>query len=351
MVNILPVGALTLALGLFVSACTTDIESARKLILNGEDFTLLLAENYRDLAIFEADRMYDWPDASRYAQKALAASKGVPPPPESLADWHLPAEQVPVLGRARAHLIAAFEAGFALTDPAQAATAQSSFDCWVEQLEEGWQTSHIKECRDAFEAALGTWRARQIKVSSIAALRPKSAANAGDGEAPEKDHAARRRHSVCEFGVRAEEASSAATAMEVEPAALRIRVQFAHDSATLDGLGSEAVENGARLARAPGVAEVFIEGHADSIGMADYNLGLSLRRAEAVWRRLIENGVSAAKLWLGPRGETQPEIATADGTGLAANRRITLLLVEALPGELISTEPCAEINHPSDAAS
>ena len=92
------------------------------------------------------------------------------------------------------------------------------------------------------------------------------------------------------------EATSAATAaiMEVEPEAVRIRVQFGHDSAALDGSGNEAVENGARLARAPGVAEVFIEGHADSIGMSEYNLGLSLRRTEVVWRRLIESGVSAA---------------------------------------------------------
>ena len=353
MISFLPVGALTLVLGLFFSACTTEIESARNLILDGEDFTLLLAESYRELAIFEADRMYDWPDVSRYAQKALAASRGVLPPPESLADWHLLAEQVAFLGRARTQLIAAFEEGFAQTDPAQAATAQSSFDCWVEQLEEGWQTTHIEECRGAFEAALDTWRARQIKVSSIAALRPMSAANAGRGKEPGTVQAAQRRHGQCEFGIQAEEATSAATAaiMEVEPEAVRIRVQFGHDSAALDGSGNEAVENGARLARAPGVAEVFIEGHADSIGMSEYNLGLSLRRTEVVWRRLIESGVSAAKLWLGPRGETQPEIATADDTGLATNRRVTLLLVEASTGELISTNPCAEISHLPDAAS
>ncbi|MFP6691175.1 MAG: OmpA family protein, partial [Alphaproteobacteria bacterium] len=63
--------------------------------------------------------------------------------------------------------------------------------------------------------------------------------------------------------------------------------------AALDGPGKIAIDAGARLAREPSVTEVFIEGHADSIGTSDYNLGLFLRRAETVWRRLIAGGVSA----------------------------------------------------------
>ena len=172
MPSYLPVSVLALAFSMFVSACAGDIESVRELIPEGEDFTSLLAGNYRELSHFEADRMYDWPDASRYAEKALAAAQGVPPPPESLADWHIPADQSSRRGAARAHLIAAFEEGFALTDPAQAATAQASFDCWVEQLEEGWQISHIKQCRVAFKTALDGWRGRRITVSSVAALPP-----------------------------------------------------------------------------------------------------------------------------------------------------------------------------------
>jgi len=119
----------------------------------------------------------------------------------------------------------------------------------------------------------------------------------------------------------------------------------------LDGPGKIAIDAGARLAREPSVTEVFIEGHADSIGTSDYNLGLFLRRAETVWRRLIAGGVSATKLWLRPRGETLPETLSADGTRFAANRRVTLLLAEVSPNDLVSTEPCTEIGHPTGTAS
>jgi len=119
----------------------------------------------------------------------------------------------------------------------------------------------------------------------------------------------------------------------------------------LDGPGKIAIEAGARLAREPSVTEVFIEVHADSIGTSDYNFGLSLRRAETVWRRLIAGGVSATKLWLGPRGETLPETLTADGTRFAANRRVTLLLAEVSPNDLVSTELCTEIGHPTGTVS
>ena len=63
------VGARTLAFGVFISACSADIDSARKLVLEGEDFSILLAKNYREHSIFEVEQMYDWPDAFRYARK------------------------------------------------------------------------------------------------------------------------------------------------------------------------------------------------------------------------------------------------------------------------------------------
>jgi len=130
--------ALTVAGGLLLSACVGDIEATRNLAVSGEGFSPQLAENYRELTLFEADQMYDWPDAWLFADKALAAARGEAPAPEHIEDWPIPAHQVGVLGVARAHLVSAIDAGFAEQSPIQAALAQSSFDCWIEQLEEGW---------------------------------------------------------------------------------------------------------------------------------------------------------------------------------------------------------------------
>ena len=41
-----------------------------------------------------------------------------------------------------------------LRAPGQIGEAQTRFDCWVEQLEEGHQTEHIADCRELFEAML-----------------------------------------------------------------------------------------------------------------------------------------------------------------------------------------------------
>ena len=224
------VGARTLAFGVFISACSADIDSARKLVLEGEDFSILLAKNYREHSIFEVEQMYDWPDAFRYARKALAASEGIPPPPESLADWHLPATHVPRLSHARARLITAFKQGFALTDPAQAATAQSSFDCWVEQLEEGWPVSHIKQCRAAFEAALDSCHAQQITVSAILTSRTADVMNAGNAEAPGYDHTADEDDGICENESQAESVTRSAATTDAGRAGILIKVPFTHNS-------------------------------------------------------------------------------------------------------------------------
>ena len=66
------VGALS-----FVAACTTDLDKSRTVEpTGGTPFTQALTKEYKDLAAFEADEMYDWRDAGFYARKALAAANG-----------------------------------------------------------------------------------------------------------------------------------------------------------------------------------------------------------------------------------------------------------------------------------
>ncbi len=58
--------------------------------------------------------------------------------------------------------------------------------------------------------------------------------------------------------------------------------------------------------------EVLIEGHADGTGENDYNLDLSLRRAERVRDWLVAHGVPAEKLRVEAHGEDQP-LEASDG--------------------------------------
>jgi len=73
----------------------------------------------------------------------------------------------------------------------------------------------------------------------------------------------------------------------------------------------------------PGL-EVDIQGHADYIGPDEYNLRLGLRRAEAVSRVLVENGVDAGRLSVSSMGERQPIADNRSSHGRALNRRVEI---------------------------
>lgn len=68
--------------------------------------------------------------------------------------------------------------------------------------------------------------------------------------------------------------------------------------------------------------EVIIEGHTDSTFTREYNLGLSLRRAQAVAGWLIENGVDGRRLKTRGYGESRPIADNNTEKGRALNRRV-----------------------------
>jgi outer membrane protein OmpA-like peptidoglycan-associated protein len=73
--------------------------------------------------------------------------------------------------------------------------------------------------------------------------------------------------------------------------------------------------------------KVVAIGHSDSGGSAAYNRHLSLRRAEAVRRYLIERGVEPSRLDVEGRGESQPVATNDTEEERAQNRRVELKVV------------------------
>lgn len=69
---------------------------------------------------------------------------------------------------------------------------------------------------------------------------------------------------------------------------------------------------------------VEVQGHTDSIGTQEYNYNLGLRRAEAVKKVLVNNGIQASRLNVSSRGETQPIASNTLASGRARNRRVEL---------------------------
>lgn len=104
---------------------------------------------------------------------------------------------------------------------------------------------------------------------------------------------------------------------------------FAFDSAELTEDGKKAIEEYRKELR-PEIAEAYagiIIGHTDSTGDAEYNMGLSKRRAQAVSDYLVSTGVDAAKLREVGRGEEAPIASNDTEEGRAQNRRVKIIAI------------------------
>ena len=101
-------------------------------------------------------------------------------------------------------------------------------------------------------------------------------------------------------------------------------VNFAFDSAEIDGSSSVVLDAAAdQLNECRNVA-VRVEGNTDSVGTDAYNQGLSERRANSVMGHLISRGVSASRLTAVGYGESQPVASNETDEGRALNRRVEL---------------------------
>jgi OOP family OmpA-OmpF porin len=259
-----------------LAGCASSIEQLRETTApsGGTAFTQALASEYRDFTLFEADEMFDWPDADYFARKGLAAAGGEVVLPEDLANWDLPADKVPELADARSRLITALDGGARDSNPAIAARAQAKFDCWVEQQEENHQPDHIAACKAEFEEAMAQLAPQQM------------------GEAPGT-----------------------------------YIVLFDFDRSNINSAGQAVIDQVLADAAAKGVpVSISATGHADRSGPEDYNMALSLRRADSVREALIAGGTDPNAITVAGRGESEPAVPTPDGVKEQANRRVEIVL-------------------------
>jgi OOP family OmpA-OmpF porin len=104
---------------------------------------------------------------------------------------------------------------------------------------------------------------------------------------------------------------------------------FAFDSADLTDEGKIAIEEMRKELR-PEIATAYagiIIGHTDSTGSAEYNLGLSMRRAQAVSDYLANTGVPADILREVGRGEEDPIASNDTDEGRSQNRRVEIIAI------------------------
>ncbi|MGD0946982.1 MAG: OmpA family protein [Candidatus Binatia bacterium] len=72
---------------------------------------------------------------------------------------------------------------------------------------------------------------------------------------------------------------------------------------------------------------ISVEGHTDAIGSDQYNQQLSLRRAEAVFRYLVNHGIPPERMEVIGYGKRHPVASNDTDSGRAQNRRVELRVV------------------------
>jgi OOP family OmpA-OmpF porin len=106
----------------------------------------------------------------------------------------------------------------------------------------------------------------------------------------------------------------------------RYMVFFDWDRANITPQAASTIKEASDAYKAGGSARIDLTGHADRSGSDQYNMGLGLRRANAVKNELVRNGVPAANITTVTRGESMPLVQTADGVREPQNRRVEIVI-------------------------
>lgn len=295
--SLLILGMLSLG-GCSVFSSFNEVSALNEAQPVGSPFTQALAAEYRNYANTELKSQFDYPDALHFARKGLSAASGATVLPESIDDWNLSEKHERELSAARGRLILAYDLGARETSPDVAATAQSKFDCWIEEQEEIWGDDDAIECKSAFMSAMATLDSRlppeplQENIEPVVAAEPL----AFDVD-PSEPMAAEDAVYLVFFDWNSAKLGSGATSV-------------------LDSVAEEVFSN------PPSVLNVI--GHTDTSGSKIYNQRLALRRAQAVREALIANGVAADIISTDAKGETDLLVDTPDNVREPANRRVNI---------------------------
>lgn len=250
----------------------------------GSAFDKALFAGYVDRAKHEYG-YGNYTSSDAFALKAQAAAAGNTPEPwtaNSPAQHPpglVPDSELGAMTDGRAKLMAALADGAGTRLPADAATAQVMYDCWIEE-----------------ESYIDDW-----------------------AEASQPDHAA-----VCRDGFWA--ALDKIMKKDPPPPLPNFLVFFDWDSSALTPAAREVITQAAAEIRRSGVTSVMAIGHTDTSGPTSYNDTLSVNRANAVQGALTGLGVPAGSVKASGVGEADPLVATPDGVREPQNRRVEIRL-------------------------
>jgi outer membrane protein OmpA-like peptidoglycan-associated protein len=269
--------------GTMLAGCSTySLQELRQIYdMQGTPFQNGLAVYYQQLAQ-EAEDNYDWANSWHFADKGLSAAYGHDVLPEEISQWNVAEDAKPDLEKARADLMAALNEDNFIKQPEMAARAQYAFDCWVKNAEQKWQADAIAQCRDSFIEVMAVIGVPEpIKEAPVAEI---------------KTEKADKKSFVVYF-------DSGTTALSKE--------------------GAKIVDAVAAKLSKKKKYEVLLNGYSDASGDEAANMKLSMKRAQAVQKRLVKDGVKAKHIQLFAYGEEQKKAGKKDEK---THRKVEIIL-------------------------
>jgi peptidoglycan-associated lipoprotein len=101
-------------------------------------------------------------------------------------------------------------------------------------------------------------------------------------------------------------------------------IYFDYDKAEIKSEYVSVLAAHAKYLNANVSRKVRLEGHTDERGSREYNIGLGERRAQAVRRALLLQGVGEAQITTISYGEERPAVTGSDEEAYAKNRRVEM---------------------------
>ena len=142
--------AAVVGLAAVLGACQgMELEDVKDLEPQGSEFNQQLFAGYVGLSARELAE-HDYRDSDRFALRAAAAARGDDVRPTAVDERRVAADKQEELSKARGRLMAALFGSAKGKAPAIAASAQISYECWLQEQEEGHQPDDIADCRNAF---------------------------------------------------------------------------------------------------------------------------------------------------------------------------------------------------------
>jgi OOP family OmpA-OmpF porin len=280
-------GLIGIALAGLLAGCASnyDVSGVASMTPTGDAFSKALHKRYVERAKFEQGE-YDWASVDFFTNRARMAASGKAPEPQKLEERRFgDAKVVPEIKSARDRLVAALATNAPKDNPDACALAQTWFEHWMEQQEEGHQPDHIAMAKDGYLKAI------PMCVVKVAAPAP---------------------------------APMAPAPAPVAKVVKTFTVYFDHDKTAITPAAQAILADAAKSARELSPTNVFVVGHADTSGAAAYNEKLAAKRAKAVAEALSKIGVASRVLDVKAKGETTLAVKTADNKKEPRNRRVEI---------------------------